>query len=77
LRNFWRRKKMARKCQLELKKFKVTYRSRYYPYEGERTIIVKAHAKQDVRNAWPDIILTDEYVIKKIEEIKDVQSKNS
>lgn len=50
--------------------YKVFYKSRYYPFEGTRTKIVKANSKQEIRANWHAIILTDEYRITKIEEVK-------
>lgn len=54
-----------------LKKFKVYYRSRYYPFEGVHCRSMGAESAKDIRNNWHDIIGTDEYVIKKIEEVKE------
>lgn len=53
-----------------MKIYKVTYKSRYYPLEGNRSIRVKAPSKKSIRDNWHDIIHTDEYKIVKIEEVK-------
>lgn len=53
-----------------MKEFIVTFKSRYYPYEGTRTRRVRAQSKQSIRANWHDIINTDEYKIVKIEEVK-------
>jgi len=52
-----------------LKDWKVTFKSRYYPLEGNQTKIVIADSKKTIRNNWHDIIGTDEYKIIKIEEV--------
>lgn len=52
-----------------MKKFRVVYKSRYYPLEGERFKIVRAESKKDVRNNWHSIMETDEYKIVRIEEV--------
>lgn len=57
--------------QKELKTFLVTYRSRYFPYEGSHTKLVMDYSAANVRRNWHSIIHTDEYVIKKCEEVKD------
>ena len=43
--------------------YRVHYKSRYYPFEGTHKKLVRAN--------WPDIILTDEYRIIKIEEVPE------
>lgn len=53
-----------------MKTFKIYYKSRYYPFEGTRVKTVRAASKSVIRNNWHDIILTDEYRIVKIEEVK-------
>lgn len=54
-----------------MKNFKVYYRSRYHPMEGEKTIIVEdSPNKSWIRKNWHSIIETDEYTIKRIEEVK-------
>lgn len=53
-----------------MKEYIVTFKSRYYPYEGTRTRRVIANSKKIIRLTWHDIINTDEYKIVKIEEVK-------
>ncbi|MDD2979506.1 MAG: hypothetical protein PHN80_05985 [Hespellia sp.] len=52
------------------KSYIVTYRSRYYPMEGDRRRRLSAPSKVYIRNNWHDYIGTDEYRIVKIEEEK-------
>lgn len=52
------------------KNYIVTYRSRYFPYEGDRRKRLPAPSKTYIRNNWHCYILTDEYRIVKIEEEK-------
>ncbi|MDF2615386.1 MAG: hypothetical protein K0Q47_41 [Sedimentibacter sp.] len=53
-----------------MKEYVIFYRSRYFPLEGIKKKKVKGYkSKQDIRNNWHDIIGTDEYTIKKIEEV--------
>lgn len=52
-----------------MKTYKVTYKSRYYPLEGNYTKKVVAISKQSIRNNWHELIHTDEYKIVKIEEV--------
>lgn len=51
--------------------YRVIYKSRYYPFEGTRTIRVRAESKKAIRDNWHSIIHTDEYRIVKIEEVKE------
>lgn len=53
-----------------MKQFKVIYRSRYHPLEGEYSKIVRAESKAAIRRDWHSIIHTDEYRIVRIEEVK-------
>ena len=48
----------------------VTYRSRYYPFEGDHKRRVYATSKKEVRSNWHSIIHTDEYRIVSIDELK-------
>lgn len=57
-----------------LKKFKVSYKSRYHPLEGQFNKIVAAENKKFIKDNWHDIINTDEYKIVKIEEVSDGKS---
>lgn len=52
------------------KLYEVTFKSRYYPYEGTRKKRVYAESKKAVRLNWHDIVNTDEYTIVKIDEVK-------
>ena len=52
-----------------VKTYKVAYYSRYYRFDT-RTMKVMATSKSDIRNRWHEIMNTDEFVIKSIEEIK-------
>lgn len=52
-----------------MKEYMVYYKSRYYPFEGTYKRKIRAISKKFIRDNWHSIILTDEYVIKKIEEI--------
>lgn len=52
-----------------IKIFRVHYLSRYFPEKGIRTRLVNALSPKDIRNNWHGIIGTDEYAIKKIEEV--------
>ena len=54
-----------------MKIYKVTYRSRYDPLEGNRSIYVKSMSGKFIRDNWHDIMHTDEYKIVKIEEVKE------
>lgn len=54
-----------------MKRFKVTYKSRYYPFEGTRYLHVTASTSSWIRANWHSIINTDEYKITKIEEVKE------
>ena len=54
----------------ELKLYEITFKSRYYPFEGTRRKRMYAPSKQSIRANWHDIINTDEYTIVKIEEVK-------
>lgn len=51
--------------------YRVHYKSRYYPFEGTHKKLVRAISRKEVRANWPDIILTDEYRIIKIEEVPE------
>lgn len=53
-----------------LKKYKVTYRSRYHPLEGDRTMTVYADSKKDARYRFYERINTDEYRVVRAEEVK-------
>jgi hypothetical protein len=53
-----------------MKTFIVTYYSRYYKFDTMKKK-VKGLSKSDIRNRWHEIMLTDEYVIKSIEEVKN------
>lgn len=50
------------------KTFIVHYYSKYYKFDT-RTIRVSAESKKDIRNHWHSIMETDEFVIKKIDEV--------
>ena len=50
-----------------MKKFVVTYRSRYYRFDVNKRTLT-APSKKWIRDNWHGIMLTDEYVIAKIEE---------
>ena len=52
------------------KLYEITFKSRYYPLEGNRKIRRYAESKAAIRLMWHDIINTDEYRIVKIEEVK-------
>lgn len=52
-----------------MKKFKVTFYSRYYKFDISRRII-SAPSKKWIRDNWHGIMHTDEYVIKKVEEVE-------
>lgn len=54
-----------------MKKFKIFFKSRYYPFEGTHTKVVRAASKSVIRSNWHSIIGTDEYRIVKIEEVKE------
>jgi len=49
--------------QKVIKTFVVTYKSRYFPFEGTHTKKVRAYSRADVRLNWHSIIHTDEYKI--------------
>ena len=51
--------------------YRVFYKSRYYPFEGTCQKLVRANSKKEIRSNWHCIMLTDEYRITKIEEVKD------
>jgi hypothetical protein len=51
-----------------IKLYEVTYYSRYYKFETRKRKIYGT-SKSDIRNRWHEIMLTDEYVIKRIDEI--------
>lgn len=53
-----------------MKTYRVHYKSKYYPFEGVHKKTVKASSSKSIRLNWHDIILTDEYKIVKIEEVK-------
>lgn len=53
-----------------IKEYTVTYRSRYFPLEGDRRLRVCGSSKKEVRSNWHSIIHTDEYRIVKIDEVK-------
>ena len=50
--------------------YRVIFKSRYYPLEGEMKKFVRANSKKEIRDNWHHIIQTDEYRIVKIEEVK-------
>lgn len=50
--------------------YKITYRSRYYPLEGDQVMYAYSVSKKQVRADWHSLIGTDEYKIVKIEEVK-------
>ena len=52
------------------KEYTVTYRSRYYPFEGDHKRRVYATSKKEIRSNWHSIIHTDEYRIVSIDELK-------
>ena len=51
--------------------YRVIFKSRYYPLEGNRQRMVRANSKKEIRDNWHSIINTDEYRIVKIEEVKE------
>ena len=51
-----------------MKKFIVTYHSRYFRYDTSRRIL-NAPSKKWIRDNWHSIMLTDEYIIEKIAEM--------
>lgn len=51
-----------------VKLFLVTFYSRYYRFESHRKKVYGT-SKSDIRNRWHEIMLTDEYIIKSIEEV--------
>lgn len=53
----------------KLKKYKVTFYSRYYGMDV-RIKIISGTSKSDIRNRWHEVMETDEFVIRNIEEIK-------
>lgn len=53
-----------------LKKYKVTYRSRYYPFEGDHYMTVYAESKRDARYKCLERLCTDEYKVVRSEEVK-------
>jgi hypothetical protein len=53
-----------------LKCYMVTYYSRYYRFETHKRKVTGL-SKSDIRNRWHEIMLTDEYIIKSIEDIKE------
>ena len=53
-----------------MKRYRVTFRSRYYPMEGTSARLVYADSKKQIRDNWHSFMCTDEYKIIKIEEIK-------
>lgn len=52
---------------VQVRRFKVTYRSRYFPLEGKRVVMVSGKDATDIRARWHSIMETDEYRILKIE----------
>ena len=52
------------------REYTVTYRSRYYPFEGDHKRRVYATSKKEIRSNWHSIIHTDEYSIVSIDEVK-------
>lgn len=53
----------------KVKVYLVKYYSRYYKFDT-RMRKVYGTSKSDIRNRWHEIMLTDEFIIKSIEEIK-------
>lgn len=53
----------------KVKTFIVTYYSRYYRFDTRKRKVYGT-SKSDVRNRWHEIMLTDEFIIKSIEEVK-------
>lgn len=53
----------------EMKLYKVTFYSRYYRFDM-RVRKIYGYSKSDIRNRWHEIMETDEFVVKKIEEVK-------
>lgn len=53
----------------KVKTYKVTFYSRYYGMDV-RIKKVEGTSKSDIRNRWHEIMNTDEFVIRSIEEIK-------
>jgi hypothetical protein len=56
-----------------MKNWKVYYRSRYTKEINIKKL--KSKSKSEIRNLWHDIMETDEFVITKIEEIKEEEIK--
>lgn len=54
---------------MEMKIYIVTYYSRYYRFDTRRRKVYGT-SKKDVRNRWYEIMLTDEFIIKSMEEVK-------
>lgn len=52
----------------KVKCFNVTFYSRYYKLESHKKKVYGT-SKSDIRNRWHEIMLTDEYIIKSIEEV--------
>ena len=48
----------------------VTYRSRYFPFEGDRKVRMNANSKKEVRDNWHDRMGTVEYRIIKVDQVK-------
>lgn len=55
---------------MKLKCYMVTYYSRYYRFETHKKKVM-GYSKSEIRNRWHEIMLTDEYIIKSIEEVKE------
>lgn len=53
----------------KIKEYIVKYYSRYYKFDTRKRR-VKGTSKSDIRNRWYEIMLTDEFVIKSIDEVK-------
>lgn len=52
-----------------IKSYWVIYRSKTYPSEGNRRLMVRAESKKQIHDNWHAIMNTDDYVIQKIEEV--------
>ena len=55
-----------------MKRYKVYYHSRYYKYE-KMVKYVYSKSKRLIRDQWEEITMTDEFVIDKIEEVKQYE----
>lgn len=56
----------------KIKAYRIIFRSRYYPFEGDRTSrIFYATSKTEARNDFYCVIHTDEYRVVRVEEVQD------